>query len=217
MNYTLTPSIEDYLETILMLSEKNDSVRVTDIAKKLKVAKASVTQSLSTMQNLQLVKREKYGPITLTAKGKYEALQVISKHWLITRFMIHVLKIDHSIATKDACRMEHVISPETVEAMINFLSTNNYQLDGRFDLMEVKELLSKRKLSQLLPGQKGKVDEIIASGLLRRRILEMGIIKGDVIEVKRIAPLGDPIEIFVKDYNLSIRKEEAAMIIMDLI
>jgi Fe2+ transport system protein FeoA len=70
-------------------------------------------------------------------------------------------------------------------------------------------------LRELKPGQKGKVVKILGSGSIHRRILDMGIVKGTEIEVERVAPLGDPIEVRVKGYHLSLRKEEAANIYVD--
>jgi DtxR family transcriptional regulator, Mn-dependent transcriptional regulator len=66
-------------------------------------------------------------------------------------------------------------------------------------------------LKELKAGEKGRVIKVRAgNSVIHRRILDMGITKGTVIELERIAPLGDPIEIKVKGYHLSLRKEEAA-------
>ena len=64
-------------------------------------------------------------------------------------------------------------------------------------------------LKDLKPGQKGKVLKINARGETNKRIVEMGVTPGAVVEVERVAPLGDPIDIKVKGYHLSLRKEEA--------
>lgn len=66
------------------------------------------------------------------------------------------------------------------------------------------------KLNELTPGQKGKVLKIMARGATNKRIVEMGVTPGAVIEVERVAPLGDPIDIKVKGYHLSLRKEDAS-------
>jgi len=71
-------------------------------------------------------------------------------------------------------------------------------------------------LEELKPGQKGKVIEITGSGSVYRRILDMGIVKAADIEVERIAPLGDPIEVKIKGYHLSLRKSEAANIFVEV-
>jgi len=67
-------------------------------------------------------------------------------------------------------------------------------------------------LSELNRGEKGKIVKIGGGGSIRRRLLDMGMVSGTEVEMERVAPLGDPIEIKVKGYNLSLRKEEASSI-----
>ena len=67
-----------------------------------------------------------------------------------------------------------------------------------------------KNLSQLAPGESGEVTGIICKGAAKRRFMDMGIVAGSVIKVERVAPLGDPIEIRVRGYSLSIRKADAA-------
>lgn len=69
-------------------------------------------------------------------------------------------------------------------------------------------------LSLLEPGEKGRVVKVGGHGAIRMRIVEMGIVKGTTIEVEKLAPLGDPMELKVKGYHLSLRKEEAAGILV---
>ena len=72
-------------------------------------------------------------------------------------------------------------------------------------------------LNELKHGEKGRVVKIGGSGSIHRRLLDMGLVSGSDIEMQRVAPLGDPIEIKVKGYNLSLRKEEAASIQVEVI
>jgi len=67
-------------------------------------------------------------------------------------------------------------------------------------------------LSDLLPGEKGVVKKVIGTSMIKRRIVDMGVVAGAVIEVQKFAPLGDPMEIKIKGFNLSLRKNEAEMI-----
>jgi ferrous iron transport protein A len=70
-------------------------------------------------------------------------------------------------------------------------------------------------LAMLKPGEKGRIAGIGAIGPLRRRLMDMGVLVGEEITVEKIAPLGDPIEITVKNYNLSLRKKEAEGILLE--
>ncbi|NWG35494.1 MAG: ferrous iron transport protein A [Chloroflexi bacterium] len=68
------------------------------------------------------------------------------------------------------------------------------------------------QLHLLRPGQRAIITKINGNGALRRRFVEMGIVKGETILIERHAPLGDPVEYFIKGYHLALRKEEAAHI-----
>ena len=72
-----------------------------------------------------------------------------------------------------------------------------------------------RTLSEIATGSKAKVVKIQGDGALKRRIMDMGITKGTDITVRKVAPLGDPIEINVRGYELTIRKKEAENIIVE--
>lgn len=67
-------------------------------------------------------------------------------------------------------------------------------------------------LKDLKPGNSGVVETVKGEGNIRRRVLEMGVTPGTKIEVIKVAPLGDPIEVMLRGYNLSLRKEEAESI-----
>jgi Fe2+ transport system protein FeoA len=73
------------------------------------------------------------------------------------------------------------------------------------------------QLHLLRPGQRGTITRINGASALRRRFVEMGMIKGDTILIERKAPLGDPVEYFIKGYHLALRKEEAAQIEVTLL
>ena len=73
-----------------------------------------------------------------------------------------------------------------------------------------------KKLSELEPGDTGVVVKIGGGSSTRRRIMDMGVVKGATISVVRRAPLGDPVEFNIKDYNLSLRKKEADNIYVNL-
>lgn len=69
-----------------------------------------------------------------------------------------------------------------------------------------------RTLDQLGPGEAGVVAKVKGSGAVKRRIVDMGLVAGTAVKVQKFAPLGDPMEIKVKNFNLSLRKAEAALI-----
>jgi Fe2+ transport system protein FeoA len=70
-------------------------------------------------------------------------------------------------------------------------------------------------LSRLHVGQSGVIVKVTASGPVRRRLLDMGVIRGETINVEKVAPLGDPIEYKIKGYHLSLRKSEANQVLVE--
>ena len=70
-------------------------------------------------------------------------------------------------------------------------------------------ILVEVKLAQLVIGQKGRITRLDIIGPRKRRLMDMGVIVGQEVQVEKIAPLGDPIEVIIKDYHLSLRKSEA--------
>jgi len=72
-------------------------------------------------------------------------------------------------------------------------------------------------LARLKPGESGKITAIGAIGPLRRRLMDMGVLVGETVKVVKVAPLGDPIEVTVKNYQLSLRKQEAEGIAVEVV
>lgn len=73
-----------------------------------------------------------------------------------------------------------------------------------------------KSLDELKPGEKGKIVRVRGKGSVHRRIIDMGVVTGTEVEMQRVAPLGDPIEIKVKGYCLTLRKEEASNIFVEV-
>jgi len=73
-----------------------------------------------------------------------------------------------------------------------------------------------KRLSKLEPGERGVVVRIEGSSITRRRIMDMGIVRGAEIRVVRRAPLGDPVEFEIRDYNLSLRRRDAENVYIEL-
>ena len=114
-------SMEDYLEAITVLSEGEKPVSVTQVSKALQVRKPSVTSALKRLSQDGLVKHERYGYVELTARGEEIARDVFRRHKALQQFLAEILKVDPKIASDDACRMEHSISPVTFEKLAKFV------------------------------------------------------------------------------------------------
>ncbi len=121
----ISASLEDYLEAIFILQKENSSVRTTDIASFLDVSKPSVNRAVGTLRDAGLLSHESYGEITLTDLGKSHAKSVLHRHNLLKDFLHITLGVDAKTAEKDACKMEHVMSNESIEKLSSFLESLN--------------------------------------------------------------------------------------------
>lgn len=72
-------------------------------------------------------------------------------------------------------------------------------------------------LASLGPGAKGRITAVGASGATRRRLMDMGVLPGEEVRVEKVAPLGDPIEVKIRSYSLSLRKQEAEGIAVEVV
>ena len=118
----LTYTMENYLEAIYELGKQGEGARVSDIAERLGVSKASTNSAMSTLSEKGLITNERYKLVYLTPTGREIAEFTARKHHLIYQFLTTVLQVDAETADEDACLIEHVISNTSVTAMQNFLS-----------------------------------------------------------------------------------------------
>lgn len=113
-------SAEMYLESVYVLSQKNDVVRKIDVSKQMGFAKPSVTRGISLLEKQALVTVDENGNIVLTKKGLQQAQRVYERHTVLTNTFIK-LGVNEKTAVEDACRVEHYISDETFDAIKKYL------------------------------------------------------------------------------------------------
>lgn len=116
----LTESLEDYLETILLLTREHTVARSRDIAARLGVQRSSVTGALHALADRKLIHYEPYGYVTLTEEGSRQAERVQRRHEVLRDFLIKVLSIEEDEADSTACRMEHAVSKTVVDRLVAF-------------------------------------------------------------------------------------------------
>ena len=109
-------SAEDYLERILILQERQDGVRSIDIAHDMGFSKPSISVAMKKLKEAGLINIDQHGFITLTKEGHVIADKVYERHKVLKKVLIDI-GVDPKQAEKDACKVEHVISEETFEAI----------------------------------------------------------------------------------------------------
>lgn len=108
-NISLTSSMEDYLEAVLVLQQKHGYIRCVDVAGYLGVTKPSVSRAVKELSKKKCLLKKDDGTISLTEQGRQIAQQIYEKHQFFTKQLIEA-GVPRDIAVQDACRLEHVIS-----------------------------------------------------------------------------------------------------------
>lgn len=113
---------EMYLETILVLKNKNGPVRSVDVARALSFSKPSVSRAIGILKDDGYVTVEDNGELRLTEAGLERAGAIYERHLCITKFLSEVLGVSHETAEMDACRIEHIVSQETFEKIREYMA-----------------------------------------------------------------------------------------------
>jgi len=118
---TLSSSQEMYLKTIFLLCEEQKVARVKDIAANLNVTMSSVNGAIKGLTDRGFCRHSRYAYVDLTEEGREAALAVLDKYKVLTRFLHEILGVDRKTADADACEMEHIVSPQTLDRIGTFL------------------------------------------------------------------------------------------------
>ena len=110
-----------YLETIYLLERESQHAHTADIAKLLGVSKPSVTKAMGLLKEQGLIEQERYGPVVLTERGREISEKIYENHKLITQFIISSLGLSPKQAEENACKIEHIISPDMLSAMKEYM------------------------------------------------------------------------------------------------
>ncbi len=124
----LNESAENYLETILILSQNSPVVRSIDVATELNFKKSSVSVAMKNLRKKEYITMTNEGYINLTKTGKKIANMIYEKHTFLSSWL-ELLGVDTKTAVEDACRIEHVISNESFEAIKKYVNKNTPNAD----------------------------------------------------------------------------------------
>lgn len=215
--------LEEYLESILDISEKDGIAKTSAIAKCMKVAPASVTEALQTLADKGYVHYEPYRGAYLTGQGREMARKVKRRHRLLEVFLSDVLHINRENIHDEACKMEHTLSDETECALCKMLNAPARCPHG--SLIEacdrdvescsacLRETLSPSTcprdeplipVTALQPGQKATIAFIRGDNSVVQRLTDLGLTLKTDIRLVRRAPLLGPVEIAVRKTRLAI-------------
>ena len=193
-----TESIEEYLETLSRLAEKGEKLTTSNISKQLGISPASVSEMLKRLSLKGYIEHKPYREIALTRKGKSVGKKTLRKHRVLERFL-EGMGLSRNKIHKEACKLEHYVSDE-LEGIIKDRMEPPKHGKGVLSLIDLKE------------GEEGRIFALEGGRSVARRLEDMGLTPGTVIEVKRSAPFSGPIEICVRDSCLVIGRGMAKKI-----
>lgn len=233
----MSSPLEDYLETIYLLVQKHGFARVKDIARSRGVKAATISIALRKLADSGLVNYERREYIGLTPEGEETARRILTRHRLLTRLFAEVLNMTPSAASDQACAMEHSLTDEAMDKLVSFFEFlgNCPSVIEIFQRCPVglrsrdtcrheaasprkcarcayKNEMKTRSIADLKPGQRATVTHIAASGALRRRLLDMGILPATMVDMERAGRGGSPFWIRCHGARLALRRSEAITI-----
>ncbi len=117
---------ENYLETILILANRNGNVRSIDIARELNFSKPSVSRAVGVLKENGYININEDGYITFTDEGRSMADRIYERHNILTGFLQKIAKVSPQTAEEDACRIEHYISEETFQGIKEYMKNLDF-------------------------------------------------------------------------------------------
>ncbi len=105
----ISSSLEDYIEAVYSIYVRENKVKAVEVARQLKVSRASATEALQKLEQLGLINYGYYGKISITEEGVKKAEAIIKKHKTLSEFFEKILGVEHELAEETACKIEHVI------------------------------------------------------------------------------------------------------------
>jgi len=216
----LSESLEDYLETIHQLIRDQKTARVKEIAEARGVRMASVTNAMRRLSKLGLIQYNRREFIQLTPDGVRIGQRTKSRHLMLYRFFSEILRTPDHVAENDSCAVEHYLSDESFDGLVRLFEymalcpeEGKRFIEGYPDKTPENLLKNSWKpLSILTPGAIARVVHIKASGPIRQRLIDLGILPDTRVEVVSIPSENQSMEIRVNGFLWTLSLEEAAVV-----
>ena len=212
----VSSTVEEYLEAIYRLQERDGAAKTTELAKQLKVALGTITNTVESLEKQSLIVHEPYKGVKLTAKGRKIALNVVRRHRLSECLLVDILKLEWGKAHDAACRLEHAFADkELIGPLEKALGNPKACPHGNPIPSASGELKEERSqtLTTLNVGEKGTIVKVTDE---RQDILQylgkLGLKPGASMEVKEKAPFDGPIMIRIGDANFALGQNVASVI-----
>jgi DtxR family Mn-dependent transcriptional regulator len=213
-----SPAIEELLEEVHRLEERHGAARTKMLGRRLHVTLGTVTNNLSRLQKLGLVKRERYRGARLTAEGRKVAMSVLRRHRLLERLLTDVLQVGWSKSHHGACKMEHCIDDEVTDAIENILAYPKTCPHGNAVPSKSGKIVSQAsmRLTEISPGETGSVVRVVdeeEEGALAY-LESIGLMPGATFRVEGYVPFDGAVNMTLGDSRVTVSKGAASLVVV---
>jgi len=212
----VSATVEEYLEAIYRLEEQDGSAKTSDLAKHMKVALGTITNTVESMEKQNLIFHEPYKGVKLTPKGRKMALDVVRRHRLSERLLTDVLQLDWSKAHDAACKLEHAIADKDVLKPLEKALGNPKTCPHGNPIPTESGKMSEERSEMLIglsPGEKGVILKVTDERQdMLQYLATLGLVPGASVSVEEKAPFNGPIIVKVMGASYALGREVASAI-----
>ncbi len=212
----VSPTIEEYLEAIYKLQEREGSAKTTELAKELKVALGTITNTIESMEKQSLVVHQPYKGVKLTSKGRKIALDVVRRHRLSERLLVDILRIEWSRAHDAACKLEHAFADKELSRPLEEALGHPKTCPHGNPIPSESGKLSEEQSEVLLSlnaGESGMIAKVTDEREdILRYLGKLGLVPGTLVEVEERAPFNGPIMVKVGSAHYALGRTVASVI-----
>jgi DtxR family Mn-dependent transcriptional regulator len=214
----VSQSAEDYLGTIYILTRREPAAKTKEIAQRMKVSSASVSEMLGKLSEQGYIHYEKYRGATLTEKGLGVARRVRRRHRLLEKFLTDILGLKRDKSHVEACRLEHIVSDESMKKICQMVQDPaSGAIEKPFEeCSETCEVISGEPslmLSELMEGEEGTITYLTCDHPGKvRRLISMGLVPGRNVKLEESIPMGGPLLIRIDDTRVALARDFANLV-----
>lgn len=212
----VSSTVEEYLEAIYKLQERDGAAKTTELAKQLKVALGTITNTIESIEKQSLVEHHPYKGVKLTAKGRKMALDVVRRHRLSERLLVDILRMEWSKAHDAACKLEHAFADKEMSRPLEEALGHPKTCPHGNPIPSESGKLTEEHSDVLLSLESGERGVIIKVTDEREDILQylgkLGLVPGAVVEVEDKVPFNGPIMVKVGKANYALGRNVASVI-----
>ncbi|MFP4170812.1 MAG: metal-dependent transcriptional regulator [Methanomassiliicoccales archaeon] len=212
----VSKNAEDYLETIYDLTRDGAPAKTKDIAARLEVSPASVSEMVRKLAEQGYLDYERYRGVYLNDRGLKEARRVRRRHRLLHRFLVDILGIRGEKGEEEACRLEHIVSDDSMKRICKIVRPGNGdskpfpECNDDCDLYDDESILP---LSEMEEGEEAMISFLTCDNPGKvRRLISMGFVPGRKVKLEEDISMGGSLLVTIEDCRVALAEDYAGLV-----